>query len=151
MTVGRYVSDLETGDVLEPVAYTMTPFVVREYCHGTGEYDESFHGPNANDTEPQRVPPTLVHIDKIRLLNRNCPDGPGPDARIHYQYHAIHHRPVPIGERLIAAGTVVNRYEKRGREYLDLEFELRLEATGELLTTYRDTALLGYSRNGAST
>ena len=33
MATGRYVTDLDTGDVLGPIDYTMSKFVVREYCH----------------------------------------------------------------------------------------------------------------------
>ena len=33
MAVGRYVTDLDQGDVLGPLDYTMSKFVVREYCH----------------------------------------------------------------------------------------------------------------------
>jgi hypothetical protein len=33
VALGRYVSDLEPGDVIGPVEYTMSRFVVREYCH----------------------------------------------------------------------------------------------------------------------
>jgi hypothetical protein len=150
MSLGRYASDLEEGDVFEPVVYTMTPFMVREYCHGTGVHAESFQGPSADGSVPQRVPPTLVHLDKIRLLYHNCPEGAGPDARIHYQYQATHHQPVPVGERLRASGKVSRRYEKRGREYLELQIELRSDDTGELFTTYVDTAILGYKKKEES-
>ena len=148
MTIGRFVSDLEEGDILESVVYVLSPFMVREYCRGAGEHAESFHGPSVDGSEPQQVPPTLIHIDKFRLLDRTCPGGPGPNARIHYEYHATHHRPVPIGEQLRASGRVARRYERRGRQYLEIEIDLRVHATGELLTTYRDTALLAYKITG---
>lgn len=144
MSTGRYVSDLEVGDTLRPVTYEMTPFIVREYCHGVGETAEEFHRP----LEPfgqQLVPPTLTHIDKIRLIKENCPDGPGPDARIHYQFHSRHHKLIPVGARLTARGEVARRYEKKGRTYLVMEITVVEEDTGDLVMTYSDTAILNFS------
>ena len=142
MATGRYVSDLEKGDEFEPYAYSMTPFVVREYAHGVEEAAEIFHG--GTEGSPQLAPPTLIHIDKIRLLKQNCPGGKGPHARIHYQYSATHHAPVPVNERLVASGRVTDRYEKRGRDYLEITIELRRERDGGLLISYRDTAVLSF-------
>jgi hypothetical protein len=144
MTVGRYVSDLQVGDELKPVTYVMTPFVVREYCHGVGETAEEFHRalPEAG---AQLVPPPLAHIDKIRLINENCPGGPGPHARIHYQFHTKQHKLTPVGASLTCSGVVARRYEKKGRTYLDMHIEVRETETGELVITYKDTALLNYS------
>lgn len=148
MALGRYVSDLEVGDVLTPVTYTMTPFIVREYCHGVDEFAEPFH----RAVEPygaQLVPPTLTHIDKIRLIKSSCPDGPGPNARIHYQFSSKAHKPIPVGVELTASGTVARRYEKKGRTYLEMDIELRETATGELVMSYNDTAILNFAPVGS--
>lgn len=146
--LGRYVSDLEAGDRLEPVTYVMSPFVVREYCHGTDEQDEIFHSDVTSPTGQQQAPPTLVHIDKIRLIKRNCPGGPGPDARIHFEFASQQHAPIPVGGEVAAAGIVSRRYEKRGREYLEMEIELRAVPDDRLLVSYRDTAILAYQPRG---
>lgn len=143
MSLGRYVSDLETGDVLAPVEYVMTPFVVREYCHGTGEHREEFH--RAAGEQPQLVPPTLAHIDKIRLLHANCPGGAGPDARIHYEFATKQHAITPVGKRLVASAQVSRRYEKKDRTYLEIQIEVRVKDTRQLLVTYTDTAILAFT------
>ena len=148
--LGRYVSDLEVGDELGPVTYVMSPFIVREYCHGAGETDEVFHSGLGSPTGRQLAPPTLVHIDKIRLLKHSCPEGPGPNARIHYEYSARHHRLIPVGEELVATGHVSRRYEKRGRTYLEIAVELRASNDGRLLVEYTDTAILSYEPSGGA-
>jgi hypothetical protein len=145
MALDGYVSDLESEDRLRPVRYTMSPFVVREYCHGVGEFREEFHAKTEAVGE-QLAPPTLVHIDKIRLIHRNCPLGPGPNARIHFQFQSKHHRPIPVGKDLEASGIVSGRYEKKGRLYLDIDIELRMADTNELIMEYRDTAILSYGQ-----
>jgi hypothetical protein len=144
MALDGYVSDLETGDRLRPVRYRMSPFVVREYCHGVGEFREEFHA--ATPGGEQVAPPTLVHIDKIRLIQRSCPLGPGPNARIHYQFKSKHHRPIPVGADLAASGVVGARYEKKGRVYLDIDIELRDAHSDELIIEYHDTAILSYAK-----
>lgn len=143
MSVGGYVSDLDTGDVLEPVEYVLTPFIAREYAHSVEERAPELCGDVP--AQDQLAVPTLVHLDKIRLLKKNCPGGRGPDARIHYEYHAKHHAAVPVGERLIASGLVAERYEKRGRAYLRIEIELRSADDGRLFTSYTDTAVLSFT------
>lgn len=143
MSTGRYVSDLQVGDDLESVDYIMTPFVVREYCHGIGEYREEFH--SDRPLGGQLVPPTLSHIDKIRLLQRNCPDGPGPSARIHYRFQTWHHGLVEVGSRLRARGRVSARDQRKRRTHLDMDIEVVETDTGRVVIECRDTAILSYS------
>ena len=86
MAVGRCVSDLEQGDVLGPVEYTMSRFMIREYCHANELHHEYFQG-----SDGQVAPPTLIHLDKLRLYRHSCPQGTGPHARIHYEFDADFH------------------------------------------------------------
>ena len=95
MSVGRYTTDLDKGDVLGPVDYTMSTFVVREYCHAN-----ELHHPCYQGKDVRFAPPTLVHLDKLKLYKVACPEGTGPSARIHYQYDATIEEPVPVGEPL---------------------------------------------------
>ena len=44
MAVGQYTSDLDVGDVLGPVEYTLSPFVVREYAHSNELHQPFFQG-----------------------------------------------------------------------------------------------------------
>lgn len=101
VAVGRFTSDLDQGDVLGPVDYVMSKFVVREYCHSIEMHQPCFQG---------RVipfaPPTLVHLNKLRLYRHACPGGTGPRARIHIEYDATIHAAVPVGVPLRVQGTV---------------------------------------------
>ena len=139
MALGRYTTDLDKGDVLGPIEYTMSPFVVREYCHANELHQPCFQG-----LDTQFAPPTLVHLDKLRLYRHACPEGTGPTARVHYEYDATIHAPVPVGVPLRVKGTVTDRYEKRGREYVVMVIELTTAADNKPLITYRDTILVAY-------
>ena len=72
--LGRYVSDLQVGDIFPAMEYELTPFLIREYCHGVEETDERFLGAGIGGR--QLAPPTMVHTDKIRMLEHACPGGP---------------------------------------------------------------------------
>ena len=53
--LGRWVSDLEVGDLLGPVEQVITPFLLREYAHAVEDLSERYHGGDV-DTRPFRPP-----------------------------------------------------------------------------------------------
>jgi hypothetical protein len=146
VALGRYVSDLDVGDVIGPIEYTMSRFVVREYCHANELHHDFFQG-----VEGQIAPPSLVHLDKLRLYRHGCPEGTGPDARIHYEYDATMHDVVPVEVPLLVKGEVTERFAKRGRDHLVMEIELRRKADGRLLVHYKDTVILAYKAKRGGT
>ena len=91
------------------------------------------------------APPTLVHLDKLRLYKAACPAGTGPTARVHYEYDATIHAPIPVDVPLRVKGTVTERYEKKGRQYLVMQIDLGIR-DGAPLITYRDTVILAYKQ-----
>jgi len=139
MATGLMVTDLDVGDVLGPVEYTLSPFVVREYCHAVELHHDCFQG-----IDDQVMPPTLIHLDKLRLYRHACPGGTGPTARIHYEYDAEIFGEVRVGDRLSVVGEITERYTKKGREYLVLVMKLTRVETGELLIRYTDRVILAY-------
>lgn len=140
MAVGGVVTDLDTGDVLGPVEYTLSPFVIREYCHAVEMHHDCFQA-----ADGIIMPPTLIHLDKLRLYREACPAGTGSTARIHYEYDAEVFAPAHVGDHLSVVGHIRERYQKKGRDYVLLEMELTNVATGQLLIRYRDQVILAYS------
>ena len=141
--LGRYIWDLEGGDVFEPIEYEVTPYICREYAHGVEENSDWFHSSQSPYGRQVR-PPTLIHMDKMRLLAKNCPGGTGPYARIHYEYKAQHHSPAFVGEKLVVTGKITDRYIKRGRVFIDYDIVVKT-SDGRLVTTYTDKTLLRYT------
>ena len=150
--LGGYISDLEKGDVFRPVEYVITSFMCSEYAHGTEETSEYFHSAR-NPAGRQVRPPTMIHVDKMRILEANCDKEKrvagmkGPDARVHYEYHAKHHSAAYVGEKVVVTGHIVDKYMKRGRPYLWYYLEVRT-SDGRLVTTYNDLTVLRYLREG---
>lgn len=145
MAVGHYTTDLDIGDTLGPIEYAMSRFVVREYCHANELHQACYQGET-----PKFAPPTLVHLDKLKLYKVACPAGTGPTARIHYQYDATIHEPIPVDERLRVSGKVVERYEKRGRTYVVMLIDMRSALDDRPLVSYRDTVIISYSAKAES-
>ncbi len=139
MAIGRYTTDLDMGDVLGPIDYEISPFQVREYCHSVEMDHEIFLG-----KEGQIAPPTLIHLEKLRLYRHACPAGTGPTARIHYEYDATFHDLVPVSTPLEVKGTVIDRTIKRGRDYVQMLIELRRKSDGKVLVEYRDTIIVSF-------
>lgn len=143
MALGGYVSELDVGDRIGPVEYVMSRFIIREYCHANEIHHEFFQG-----VHDQIAPPTLVHLDKLRLYRHGCPKGTGPHARIHYEYDATIHDVVRADELLSVSGEVTERYQRKGRDYVIMMIEMRRASDGALLISYRDTAILAYRPTG---
>ena len=150
--LGGHIGELEKGDVFKPVEYVITPFMCSEYAHGVEENWEGFHSSNS-PLGRQIRPPTMIHADKMRILEENCDQErrvsgmKGPDARVHFEYHAKHHSPAYVGEKVIVTGRIVDKYVRREREYLWYYLEVRT-ADGRLVTTYNDLTLLRYKKVG---
>jgi hypothetical protein len=146
--LGKTIGDLEMGDVFTPVRYVLTPFMCAEYAHGVEDTSEWFYSAAA-PFDRQLRPPTMIHADKMRLLEANCDlerriaGIRTDDARIHYEYKATQHSPAFVGEEIVVSGEIVARYTKRGGEYL--HYRLRVETSdGRLITSYDDLTLLSY-------
>ena len=143
MSIGGFVTDLDVGDVLGPCEYTLSSFVIREYSHGVEMHQPCFQG----TADEIVMPPTLIHLDKLRLYTHACPKGTGPTARIHFEYDAEVFAPARVGDRLSVIGRITDRYLRNGRTYVLLEMELTNVATGQLLIRYRDRVILAYSQD----
>ena len=146
--LGGTIDDLDKGDVFKPVEYDLTPFICSEYAHSVEENCEWFHS-NLAPGGRQMRPPTMIHMEKMRILEENCTrerrmhGEPAPDARVHYEYHAVQHSVAYAGERLVISGKIVDKYVKRGRTFLWYYLETHTK-DGRLVTTYNDLTLLRY-------
>ena len=139
MATGGTVAELDEGDVLGPVEYRLSSFVIREYAHAV-----ELHHPVFQGVEELIMPPTLVHLDKLRLYRHACPKGTGPSARIHFEYDVEVFAPAFAGDLLRVTGTVVDRYSRKGREFVVMQIDMERAETGELLMRYVDRVILAF-------
>ncbi|MCL1838722.1 MAG: MaoC family dehydratase N-terminal domain-containing protein [Propionibacteriaceae bacterium] len=154
--LGGYIHDLEPGDVLKPVRYVLTAEQIAWYADANEEDGDWFHS-DANPWGKTVRPPTMIHSDKMRILEANVDKerriagmtGEGPDltsdARIHYEYFAQQHSPAYVGEEMVVTCRIIDKYIKRGREYLHYYMEVHT-GDGRLVTSYNDLTLLRYQK-----
>jgi hypothetical protein len=152
--LGGYIHDLEKGDVFKPIRYELTAFMVSEYAHSLEQDYEFFHSKFGTGKRQIR-PPTMIHADKMRILEENCTKErrlagqAAPDWRIHFEYHAKHHSVAYVGETIVVTGHITDKYLKRGRQYLCYFLEAKT-SDGRLITTYRDQTVLRYKLEGTA-
>ena len=152
--LGGYIHDLDKGDVFKPVSYVLTAFMVSEYAHSLEQNHEFFHsalGPGGRQVRP----PTMIHADKMRILEENCTKErriagqAAPDWRVHYEYHAKHHGIAYVGDTITVSGRIVDKFIRNGRPFLHYYLEART-GDGRLITTYNDRTCLRYKREGVA-
>lgn len=141
----RALEDAVPGEELPSIEFVVTPQRVQLYAEGV----EDFHPWYMYETEdsPYKGPiahPTICHVLKLLFWKKHFP-ARLTAGRMHTKYDAEYFDPAKLGEKLTAKGRVLDKYPKRGRHYLDTEFEITGE-DGRLIARYRDTTLLAYRK-----
>lgn len=124
---------VDVGMVVGPYALDITEALVRDYCAALGVPAETYLAPP--DGGAPYMPPMLPAAWYIHLLKGRLHLGYGLMARHGIQAHAA----VGLGERLTATGRLAEKYERKGRRYWTLEYEMR-GGDGSLRQTHRLTA-----------
>jgi hypothetical protein len=124
-TQGPSWDDLQVGLKVGPLTYTITPDMVADFCAalptGTAPY-----AAGAAD-KAAVMPPTLLTTDYVALLHGQLELGWGLMAR-----HSLKIRhPIRVGETVIVTGEITDKYERKGRHYWTLRYEVR-NADGEV-------------------
>jgi acyl dehydratase len=102
--VGRYFGQHE---------YDVTPEAVRHYCESVGEDEALFTEKSPYDTLV--APPLMLHSDVYAYNGWYLPHIYGNlHARQEWQFFA----PSMVGQKVTTNSTIVERYEKRDREYV---------------------------------
>lgn len=121
--------EVEVGMTVGPYEVEITPALVEAYCAALPVEPSTYLRPA--DGGAAFMPPMLPAAWYIHLLK----------GRLHLAYglmarHSMQgHRAVGLGERLTATGELVEKYERKGRHYWTLRYEMR-NAAGELCQTH---------------
>lgn len=138
----KVIKDLDevlVPDELGPVSYTVTQDDVEEFLKRVGDpnpwyrEDSPFGGPI--------VPPTYTAGDYTKLL------GTKYSAYDVVHTHAAHEymTPVRVGDILTAKGVLVEKYIRRGREYIVVD-SATTNQNGEVVVKSRNTWLVNASK-----
>lgn len=110
--------DLRAGEQLGPIDYAVTAGAVEDFCSAVGIPRSAYSGLAGGE---DAVPPTLTATDYTALLRGRL----RPFVGMHAKQSLRFHRALPVGAAVQVAGTVVETYTRRGRNYLVLDYAVR--------------------------
>ena len=115
--------------------YRLTPELVREYCGGVDEpLPWRAQGP---PLEAASAPPALLFFMHTRVVGERFDLAGRVDTRHEAQFL----RPVPVGSTVTVTMRVEDRFQRRGREYVVVEYR-SLDEDGRLLCRDRNRVLV---------
>lgn len=111
-------ADLKVGLEVGPLKYAVTGEMVKAFCEAMPI--EAAPYLNAGDGAADIMPPTMLATDYVPLLQGKLALGWGLMAR-----HAIRSlKPVRVGDTVTVAGTITEKFEKKGRHYWTLTYHV---------------------------
>ena len=112
-------NDLRVGLNVGPLTYLITPELVTSFC-------AALPVDVAPYLDSGLMPATLLATEYIPLLHGKLELGWGLMAR-----HSLKVlRPIKIGDTVTVTGEVIDKYERKGRHYWTLRYEVK-NSTGE--------------------
>jgi len=135
-------SDLRPGQALEQLRLTVSPAANERYWRAAG-------------VDHPRLRAGALYPPIAANLTILCFQLTVPDAMIQTRQRLRCHRSALAGAELLTTGRVVDRYEKRGRDYVDIEARVvTADAPDSPLwdswVTFTPTAALGDATRSAS-
>jgi hypothetical protein len=111
-------AELKVGLEVGPLTYTVTREMVQAFCDAMpiepDPYRKGASGPS------DIMPPTMLATDYVPLLQGRLALGFGLMAR-----HTIKSlKPVRVGDTVTVAGTITEKFEKKGRHYWTLNYHV---------------------------
>ena len=146
----RKLSDMKEGEEFKPLEFKMTPEVIGFNCialddrHPWYTQDSPFGGRIVPSLDAQFCAIRIAVNHRDGALTGALFEKPG---LIHYVYDAEYFEPARIGETVKITGKCAKRYEKRGRDYMDFEYEIHGQ-DGRLVCKYKNSFLLEYRKEG---
>ncbi len=133
----KYNSLTLGDDFLDPPpSFKVTNKAVDKYIRATNDTTRELGEP---DSTGQRIaPPMLAAVYVIEALRTRV----GPPGGVHAKQQFKFHRPARVGETLYTSAKVVNLYQKKERNYVEMTTET-LNQDGDLVTTGMITRIWG--------
>ena len=124
---------LSVGEELGPLQYTITEEAIARFAEATEDYgdwymkDSPFGGRIAH--------PTLTTTDYSLMLFPKV----GVFSGLHAKHESEFYNPARLGKRMTVTAKVLEKYEKRGREYFVLEYRT-VDEDGQDIVRHRITS-----------
>jgi hypothetical protein len=141
MTTNIPFDDIVIGEELGPWLITITQEVVAQYCDDWDDHNPLYLQGTSDGGPPVAPPALMAGLASFRLLGRKYNSRATVGARTEHE----NLKPIRVGETMRTEGRIVEKYIKRGLEYVIVEYTAYNEA-GEPIRNSRDHILLGLER-----
>ncbi len=119
--------------------YHLTPELVREYCSGIDD-ENAWYSESSPFGRPI-APPTLLFVMHTKFVSERY----SLAGRVDTRHEAAFPNPAFIGSTVTMTMTVVEKFERDGREFIVAEYR-SVDEHGRLLCRDRNRILLNYQR-----
>jgi hypothetical protein len=141
MTANIPFDQVVVGEELGPWLIEITEEVVRQYCEDWDDPNPLYLQGTSDGGPPVAPPAFMAGLASFRLLGRKY----NSRATVGAQSQHENLKPIRVGETMRTEGRIVEKYIKRGLEYVIVEYTAYNEA-GEPIRNSRDHILLGLER-----
>jgi N-terminal half of MaoC dehydratase len=112
-------AELKVGLEVGPLTYTVTADMVQSFCNAMPVEPDPYRKDAASNAA-DIMPPTMLATDYVPLLQGHLALGWGLMAR-----HTLRSlRPVRVGDTVTVAGTITEKFERKGRHYWTLNYQV---------------------------
>ena len=133
--------EIVVGEELGPWLIDLTEDVVRQYCEDWDDPNALYLTGTADGGPPVAPPAFMAGLASFRLLAKKYNSRATVGAQTEHQ----NLKPIRVGETMRSEGRIVEKYIKRGLEYVIVEYTAYNEA-GEAIRNSRDHILLSLER-----
>jgi len=130
--------EIEIGMEMGPLEFDVSPEAIKEYRNWARW--EVGGGDN-----PANALPGIFLINHVRMLTTTLG---GAGSRIWAKSQHEFLNPIRVDSKLVKRGKIVEKYLKRGKQYLIYEIETR-DQDGRLIMRSRETSFFGESKEGS--
>ena len=110
----KFAQDLQVGDTLAPLSFTVTPEWNQQYCYAQEDFDPRYTGAASN--EPAEVHPTLLLSMSANTKSPSFRLAPGTGSILGEQHCRFFH-PARVGKRIDVAFRITDIHTRRDKRF----------------------------------
>jgi 3-hydroxybutyryl-CoA dehydratase len=119
------IDELEVGHNFSPLVFPVDEDLITKYADTVGDHDPLHRDPSwARGAGYQGIvaPPTIAALYVLKAYRT---DSVPPPGGVHFRQRFKFHHPIVAGDVLSVRATVVDKYVKKGRQFLVIESTAR--------------------------
>jgi 3-hydroxybutyryl-CoA dehydratase len=119
------IDEIEVGHTFSPLVFPIDEELIAKYVEVAGDRDPLHRDPSCARTAGYRgvvAPPTIAALYVLKAYRT---DSVPPPGGVHFRQRFKFYRPIVAGDVLCVRASVVDKYVKKGRQFLVIESTAR--------------------------